>query len=230
MEHIAQSANEIGIRLRMLRKLADLKRQELASLADVSKASITIWERGKIDSPIKAKSMAKLLEAFRKVELEVKERWLRYGTGEPPIYKGKPVSTSELSQNIKPPLIKEDREEIFEEDVSTQLAAILSEEIRLFTSLKQAVIVKIEHSSFEPFLKKGDMVGGIWQSSFYLHEEKLCIIKHNHQLRVARIKKSTKEGLFDVCYSATDNLLIDEIVEIHDQPLEKLAPIIRIWR
>lgn len=219
MSQIITTSTAIGHRLRLLRNLAGLKREDLANLSKVSKASISYWEHGRINSPIKSKSMAKVLAAFKEAGVEVKERWLRDGTGEPPKYKGQNILFNDGQIPTNAEFSNTDHNQ---EDLTTQLASLLSDEIKLFTVLQQAVIVKIDHDEFSPVLYRGDMVGGIWQDSAILHEETICIIKLNNKLTARCIAPGTKQGLFDITYNKKE--------KISDCPLDKLAPIIRVWR
>lgn len=220
MSQLITTSTAIGHRLRLLRNLAGLKREDLANLSKVSKASISYWEHGRINSPIKSKSMAKVLAAFKEAGVEVKERWLRDGTGEPPKYKGQTILFNDGQIPVTPEFSNTDNNQ--QEDLTTQLANLLSDEIKLFTELQQAVIAKIDHDEFSPLLHRGDMVGGVWQDSSTLHEETLCIIKLNNKLTVRCVAPGTEQGLFDITYNKKEKL--------SDCALEKLAPIIRVWR
>jgi transcriptional regulator with XRE-family HTH domain len=213
------TAYAIGKRLRFIRKAAGLKREDLAAKAEVSRASISYWEHGKVNSPIKSKSLNKLLNAFSEVGLEVTEKWLKEGLGESPRYEGKLLLTNYPEEiNINNEKLKS--------DTTIQLASIFSDEIKLFTTIPQTVILKINHSNFLPFIDKGDLVGGIWQSSQLLSEPSLCIIETNGQLDLSYVKKSSKEGALNI-YNNYSSINEKSYTTAY---LDKLAPIIRLWR
>lgn len=216
----------IGRRLKILRNAAKLTISELGALAGISNPSISYWENGQINNPIKSKSMAKLLEAFKKSGIEVDEKWLRTGSGDLPIAQNQ-VLEGVMHPPLPSPLTLQPTlsaaSNLATQDSSTQLATILSEEIKLFASLEQAVITKIDHSRLSPYLDKGDWVGGIWQSATRSIEEQICIFFWNEQLHVACLKTTSKAFHFDVFYSKDDNA-------IQNLFLEKIAPVIRVWR
>lgn len=218
----------IGKRLKALRIIAKLKRVDLATMANVSKPSITYWEHGQINSPIKSKSMAKMLGAFKKAGIIITERWLRTGEGELPTYED---GTAVVFKEELLPFIaghKETAPALKRTDIATNLATIFSEEIKLFAALEQAVMLKVEHNGLAPYIEKGDLVGGIWQPGLNVTREKVCIFSINNQLQVGCIKKRTEENLFDLIYtnpahgitgSTTSSLFLEEV-----------APVLRVWR
>lgn len=215
------SAAAVGKRLRHVRKLANLSREELAELAEVGRTSISYWEHATNESSqMTPRSMAKVIQALSKKEVECTERWLRTGTGPAPKH------ISEINENQ----LINDRSTAEKTNLSTQLIANLSDEIKRFTSINNlAVITKIDTNSMNPALEKGDIVGGIWQSSTALETEKICIIEINQKLQVRRVKPDNNSGLFQVAFLTYDSSQIEPF-ELKDIQLEKIAPIIRVWR
>jgi transcriptional regulator with XRE-family HTH domain len=191
----------IGKRLRILRRLAGLTIAEFAALADVSSPSVSYWENGQINSPIKPKSMVRVLNGLSKVGIDVSERWLRRGEGSLPTYQGEMIVVPQHENGPEPA-----PDQIV--DVSTQLAAILADEIKLFTSVSHAVITKVDHDALSPFLAHGDLVGGIWQPASNLTEETVCIFRLNNKLQVHCLKPDSADIT----------------------ALEKIAPVLRVWR
>jgi transcriptional regulator with XRE-family HTH domain len=213
-----ESAIAVGKRLKRLRLMAGLSRDDLAQEADVGVTSISYWEHAKPDSnPMKPRNVAKILGAIRRRGVDCTERWLLTGAGLPPrLLSGQQVS-----------LIEDDQTP---ESSTVQLLSSLDNELRLFTSSNPlAVIGSIESSSMLPALESGDIVGGIWQPTNNLTVEKICLVIVNDKLQVRRVKKGSKNGLFNLSFLVYDPNE-SEPFELKDFPLEKIAPVIRIWR
>lgn len=215
----------LGRRLRYLRKIVRLTIIEFAGLADISSPSISYWENGQIDHPIKPKSMRKVIEGFKKVGIEVSERWLRTGEGDLPLHRGALIRLEE--RDIEPLAVKvrNDQENSF--DVKMQLTKLFSEEVRLFTAIDLAVVTKVDHMHLMPFIKEGDFVGGVWQQACFLTEPTICIFKLNNQLKVAGIKPSQDKERFDIFYCQTQAQQESTLTPVS---FYKVAPIFRIWR
>ena len=143
----------MGKRFKLLMVIAKINRNQFAELAGVSKPSVTYWVHGQIDRPIGPKSMAKIMQAFNKLGIEVTERWLRTGEGEPPIYQGKIIEFKEHETVFDAPRRSNTHENpsLVSKDISTTLAQLLSNDIHHFTSIPHSVITKIESSYFSPF-------------------------------------------------------------------------------
>lgn len=212
----------IGRRLAYLRKMARLKRDELAKLADVTGTSISLWENAKSSGPMSVRSMQKILGAFKKSGISATEEWLKGGIGDVPQKIIAPIlveKTSDLD------LLTENH---LEKDTLLKLAANLSEEIQKFTSVSPlSAITKMDHNHFSPFLEKGDFVGGVWQSSSALKESKICIIQLENSLSVGYVEKSKKNNLFNIKYNLNDSYNTEGMNNI---TLKNVAPILRIWK
>jgi transcriptional regulator with XRE-family HTH domain len=215
----------LGKRLRYLRKLAQLSIVDFAGLADVSNPSMSYWENGQIGRPIRAKSMTKILQGFKRVGIQVTERWLRTGEGEFPSYKGEVV---QLEEEEDPTCLASiDKEESL--DTSFPLTQIAANEIKLFMSVPLTVVVKVEHSLLMPFVNQGDLIGGIWQKASSLIEPTMGIVKLNNQLTVAGIKPSEEADQFAIFYfQALNQAWLKAQTELVS--LYKVAPILRVWR
>jgi transcriptional regulator with XRE-family HTH domain len=189
----------MGRRLRYLRNLARLTIIDFATIAGVSNPSISYWENGQINHPIKSKSMTKVIDGFNKVGIDVTERWLRTGEGELPSFRGSVIHLEE--RDIEP--IATRRNPLGEDqplDLKLQLNAILPAEMKLFVAIELSVVAKVDHCQLAPFINKGDLVGGIWQQASLIIEPTICIFKRNNQLEVAGIKRSKKPEKFDIFY------------------------------
>jgi transcriptional regulator with XRE-family HTH domain len=217
----------LGRRLRHLRKIVGLTIVEFAELAHISSPSISYWENGQINHPIKPKSMRKVIEGFKKVGMEVDERWFRTGEGDLPRYKGGLIRLEERDVEPLGANSLSEKEDVF--DAKTRLTQLVSEEIKLFTSLDSTVVIRVEHVHLMPFIKPGDFVGGVWQQSVFLTELTICIFQWKHQLRVAGIKSSQDTDRFEVFFDQIPNQEENKSKSMI-VPLPKVAPVVRIWR
>ncbi len=217
------STAAIGKRLRYARKLADLSREELARLAGVSTTSISYWEHANDESSkMTLKSMAKVLEALRESKVDCPERWLRAGIGHGP----KHIADSSLGH------LTNDGGTIADNTLLSAAQPILNigAEIQLFAAASdRAVITKVDTNCMSPALKQGDRVGGIWQPSTMLDKEDICIIDINGKMQIRRVIPTDKSGLFHIAYLTYDTGQ-SEPFELRDIVLEKVAPVIRVWR
>jgi transcriptional regulator with XRE-family HTH domain len=214
------SAIAMGKRLRLLRETANLTIMEFSKLAGVSYPSISYWENG--TSSITTEKMEQLITCYEQLGFNIDEKWIRRGENNPPTYHGKMIRwepEEESSTSISP-----SHSTLAPIDLSTQLATILAEEMRLFTALDQAVIVKIDHSYLAPYFDKGDHVGGLWQPAAGIHfiEPTVCIFNWNSQLHVACLEKSKDEDKFIISYNKS--------LSSSHTGLDKIAPISRLWR
>ncbi len=213
-----ESASAFGKRLKHLRLLADLNRNQLAEMANINKSTISHWEhaRSQHGNPPTRTSIGKLLDAFRTTGWACSESWLLTGKGNPPIkihdetigaagYISQQDSVSELNQWT------------------------FNDEVKLFMKNKNAVTFKMSNTYMYPIFQDGDFLGGIWQPSDIINEEKICIIDVDNNLQVRRVKKSSQENLFNVAYLVYDKNQ-KEPFEMNNVKLKEVAPVIRLWR
>jgi transcriptional regulator with XRE-family HTH domain len=216
LEH-DESAVAVGRRLKRLRLMAGLTRDALAQEADVGITSISYWEHAKPHyNPMKPRSAIKVLEAVRRAGVECSERWLLTGVGPAPrLISGQPFDAA---------LLDGDNETL------NLAATLVDKELQLFTaSSPLAVTIQMEHNCMSPVIEKGDIVGGIWQAATSLNTEKICIVPVTEILQVRRVKKGTIENTYQLSYLAYDPAE-NTPFELKDIRLEKVAPIIRLWR
>ena len=232
-ENLRKTAYAQGQRIRYLRdKVAKINMVTLAEKAEVNKNTLSCWENGNLTRPLLSKNIEKLIKAFSNYEIEVQERWLRAGEGEIPKYKGQPVefNNSYLPLQMNHSFSESTNYQKSAEAASFELAKNFIEEMQSFASIKDAVVTKIEHNGFAPMLEKGDWVGGIWQDSSLLLEEKLCIVEIKPgMLHTASITPATKSGLFNLSY-LKDNFKLLERIEKKNVPFDRIAPVLRLWR
>lgn len=215
-----QWAVAIGKRLKRLRLMAGFNRNELAKAAQVGVTSITYWENPKPNSsPMKPRNVNKVITAARQAGVECSENWLLKGLGQAPRLMAGLKTPEGYLLSAESPVVT---------DFSSRF--VFDKEIHLFTSSHpSAAIVRVENACMSPAVENGDAVGGIWQPAADLKSEKICIVEVNSNLQVRRVKKGSREGMFDLSYLVYDSG-VNEPFELKDYPLEKVAPVIRIWR
>jgi transcriptional regulator with XRE-family HTH domain len=213
------SLDAVGKRLSILRTIAEYDREGLSKAARVTTASISYWENAN-GGVISAKSMEKLVAAFRAKGINCTEDWLRKGIGDWPGQYGQ--------RQGKTP--KKVHTEI---DLNTLR---FNSEIEQFILMeaqndREAIITKIENSSMMPAVEKGDFVGGILVpiSSLDLTRDRICIIKLGDKIDVRRVRKGKSSELFNLSYFSYDQDCRFPL-EMNDVELKFVAPVLRIWR
>lgn len=201
------SAIKRGQRLKQLRQLAKLKRDELAHLAKVSKASISYWENASL-SELSQSGAEKVVRAIQeKKGIDCSVEWLLFGIGMQPRIKNL-SSQNNLGNTVN----------------------TLNQEIDLFLSNAGTVMFQITSSTMRPVFEIGDIVGGLWTTpEICINKELICIVEFNNQLQARKVKQGETEGKYDLSYlSFTDQL--NEPFEIKNIELKAVAPVIRVWK
>jgi len=217
---LENNAIATGLRIKRLRELAGLTRETLSEESQISRASISYWEHGKINR-INPSSIARLVSIFKAHGVQCDEHWILTGKGAPPNVSLDPTLKIEPSL---PNFSAQDKMG------PAQLAQLLDAELELFKSFsKTAIIMEVEHEAMMPVFARGDFVGGFWQSSITLTHEKFCLVLVENKLQIRRVRPATEKGRFDLSFLTYDTKQ-SEPFEIRNLPLDILAPIIRIWR
>ncbi|MDF2866628.1 MAG: helix-turn-helix domain protein [Gammaproteobacteria bacterium] len=210
------SAIARGKRLKRIRQIAGLTRDELAALIEVSKATLSYWENASL-SRLSDKGAGKVIKALAKYGVNCSLEWLLLGIGNTPQVKmlGLPNSDIIAASSSSLPIFSGD----------------LQAEIDLFQSLNSnSVITTLNHAAMSPIIEIGDTIGGIWQPpSSLINTDKIYIVSFDQQLQVRKVKKTAEADLFDLSYISYSSELTEPF-EIKAVRLDKLAPIMRIWR
>lgn len=136
-----------GRRLKQLRAIANMTRDELAERTGVSRASISYWENATY-SGLSHKGAEKIVAAMIEKGVQCTIGWLLLGLGiEPYVIDRRGEPSVALSSDPQKGVQRADQE------------------IALFTSLyPQAVVIEVSHAGMSPVFEPGDRVGGIWQT------------------------------------------------------------------
>lgn len=222
------SAIAVGKRLRYIRQMANLSREDLAQTANVGKTSISYWEHATNEtSTMTPRSMAKVMKSIRSAGVICTERWLRNGTGPGPRL------IHEL-KTISPMLIELLPKEIFPVGMDKNISATLSEAVRdevtHFIALDpSAIVMQVDTTDMCPVFEKDDLIGGVWQPAHTLKTEKSCILFLENSLQIRRVKPGEKDNTFHLHHLTADGKP-EGLFEIKDVILDKIAPITRLWR
>lgn len=206
---------ERGKRVRQLRSMAMLKSEELADRAGVSRIAISYWENARKSGLTKA-GAKKVIEAIKNENIACTFEWLWQGTGNPPQYvKNAPDDSTPSS---------------IEENVRLIIPSI-EKEIELFlNSNKDAVIVKIDTNSISPIFEFHDIVGGVWQPLDSLRADAYCIVTINSINQVRWVRKVKISKMTDLAHLRLTPPSLHKDTKSEKVHLEKVAPIIRMWR
>lgn len=212
------SAIARGKRLKRIRQLAGLTRDELAGQAEVSKATLSYWENASLSS-LSDKGAEKVIKALAKCGISCSLEWLLLGIGNPPQIKDLMYELPPQEVITLPP---------------AQMASFsgsLPNEIDLFQAQNpNSAIVTIQHAAMSPIIEAGDTVGGIWQTpADCINHDKICIVEINQQLQVRKVRKALEAGFYDLSYISYLNDLTEPF-ELRNTQLLKVAPVIRVWR
>jgi transcriptional regulator with XRE-family HTH domain len=203
------SHQAIGIRLKLLRKMAGLDQETLAKGANVSKTSISYWETSR--SKVKMGNLRKLIQVIRKHGVEFDEQWLLRGVGIAP----------RLSS------LREERGTTYNTSERIQQVAVMETEMKLFLSYwPSAIIVRVDNDNLAPCLKEGDYVAGDWQSADAFTMPFCGVIEENGQTVIRYLTPASQIGYFHV----SDVLILDERLLPVPIELVKIAQIVRVWR
>lgn len=90
-------------------------------------------------------------------------------------------------------------------------------------------IVKIDSGKLWPYFMFNDLVAGVWRPIDTLQSDEFCIVTINNRDEIRWVKKinsfsSTKK--VQICFTPSD----EKGSAIEEVCLEKIAPIMRVWR
>ncbi len=210
----------VGKRLSVLRTMAGWSREGLSTAAKVSAQSISYWENAN-GGVVSAKSMEKLISAFLSKGIICDEEWIRKGTGDGPLQLKQGKSSRKL--------LTQSTNEFGNTEINEEIALFLALEKE--KNQYETVITKMENNTMTPVFEKEDVLGGVLvpAHTVNLTKEQLCIIKFEDKIDVRRVKRGIIPSTFNLSYFSYDPTC-DLQLEMNNVHLEKLAPIIRVWR
>jgi transcriptional regulator with XRE-family HTH domain len=200
------SSAERGKRLKQLRGLTGLNREQFAQKATVSKTSISIWEHGREGGLSKAGAQ-KVICAAQDLGVICDTDWLLSGLGASPHLAAQPPKI------ILPATVTINREQ--------EIAAFLQ-------TYDDAVVIEIVDNDCLPAYRKGDKVGGLWSQvqSESLNFTEDYIVEVEGQLTIKKIANNNDS----VSHYDLYNLNYNPEFIFKNVPLQRAAPVLRVWR
>lgn len=148
-----------GRRLRMLRILSGLTRQELYEKAQMSPSTMNTWETGRVE--LTEAGAIRICAAFSKVGILCTKEWLLTGDGAPPRIMTA-VERSIFSENTEGFL---ESEPSYSESVNIQdlsIAGDITEELRFFIKIHNDALFHVVNENFmNSRYRIGDCVAGL---------------------------------------------------------------------
>jgi transcriptional regulator with XRE-family HTH domain len=205
------TAKERGKRLKLLRGMAGLKRDDLAREAGVSGASISYWENASL-SELTEKNAEKVIKIIQKHGILCNIEWLLFGIGSSPRIKEAPENKVPVSLS------------------STHETKTLEQEIKLFLMNPGAAVLQVTSTAMSPVLEPEMTVGAIWvnPSEILINHQKLCIIELDGEFQARKINNILPNGDYDLSYLSYSSDLKSPF-ELKSIRLAKIAPIVRVW-
>lgn len=193
-------AEERGKRLRMLRVLSGLSRQQFQTQLNVSISTLNIWENGKIC--LTKKGALRVINAVKEVGIICSEDWLMFGNGLAP------YNSNNKSYN-----------NLYTSDSS------LPTEVEFFLKNNpNAIFTKIDDEFMLPIYHIGDIVAGIPSEDINNAIGFVSIIRTNDFSIVRRIEKIEKDNLYLAAFNK--NTANDNFVSISINNIKSIAKIL----
>lgn len=152
---------EIGKRIRFIRRMIGITRQTLSAKYDIEYVTISLWETGK--TTITDKIIHQCVQIFLKEGIDCTVDWIRTGNGENPILIN---SEKSIIEHLK-------QKETFNQEFQFFLDVESYKENNPASLLHQ-----IKNKAMSPFLSVGDVVGGrkITEEEFHKAHSRKCIL------------------------------------------------------
>ncbi len=162
--------NTIANRIRYLRNLTGLKREEVEVRHYISVSSLEKWENGRAN--ISAKNISRLINMALDYAIECTPEWLISGEGHPP----KTITTSSLNE--------------YQNSVGNTVEMILRDLNYFKITYPQGLTLMVSDDSMADYYTNGDFVGGLPidlnKLKEYLHHA--CIVRTaDGKIRLRRI-------------------------------------------
>lgn len=201
-----------GKRLKKAREMLKISSEELGQKVGFSRQSISYWENGR-QSGLSYEGAKVCVEVFKEAGIECDLNWIWSGKGDEPYW---------ISEECQ------DGDTAFDPVECGISGELRAPEITLFMQHADGVVMLVKHNDMKPFYQKDDWIGGYWQriSSKFLGQP--CIVKVANRLEVRLLKRRSSEG-YHLCFMSYSEGAMEPF-EITLKNLERVAPIVRLWR
>ena len=192
--------NSTHERLKFLRSIVKFDRKTFAARHDIPEITLRLWENGKL--PITDKAIERCISAYKKEGIDVKEKWLKEGTGTAPGINYAIMSFLE-ARTSDPDLLQNYIEDDF-----------------LYFSNKypDCISFKIISKEMEPTYKAGDFVIGRKNSNLQkIHNQDSIVLLENGTIvfRRAFVTSENKINLACINPISSGEILFDaQIISI----------------
>jgi hypothetical protein len=204
---------ERGKRLKLLINMSGLDVIEFAKITQIGTSTLRNWIKGRANG-LSEKGARKIYPFLLKKNIQCDLNWLLHEKGNPPRF-------SQIAYG-----------HTLEFPSSNHSEDYFHEERQLFLNrYADTVITVVRDDSMKPFFEPEDHVGGI-----FLKEEKMseaigknCIVlTQNQEILIGKVTGGTTESLYTLHQLNLDSLHFPLVRT--DLRMEKMAPIIRIWK
>ncbi len=198
-----------GKRLRTVRSMAGLTRDQVEKKYGLSAYTVQSWEAARAGGLTK-RGAERVIPMVRNEGIYCTVDWLLHGVGEPP-------RPTYLQINPKP-----------EPDYVQNEASTIIQELLLFRSLnRDAIDLVVSDDGMDPFYCQGDYVAG----KRYFEEMIARLVGHNcivqtdnNLILLRRIKLSKSSGMYNLICLNPDTTI--EATTLYEQKLVSAAPVI----
>lgn len=206
----ASSPEIRGKRLKTLRKLADLTREDIAQHYEISSSTLRSWEDGRATG-LTEQGARRIIAAFKNEGIQCSIGWLLYGKGNPPSIENAVLQTPKI------PLVNKKTE-------------IMSELNYFINRHSNATYCIIQDDAMEPFFFKGDYTAGNQRYADAIEElvGQHCIVEtKSGEKHVRLLRKGSKPNHYHLlCLNPKTTV---ELPTLYNVSLVSAAPVIW-WR
>jgi transcriptional regulator with XRE-family HTH domain len=201
-----------GKRLKKAREMLKISSEELGQKVGFSRQSISYWENGR-QSGLSYEGATICVEIFKEAGLDCDLNWIWSGKGDEPYW---------VSEEFQ------DGDTTFDPTEDHLADELRSPEITLFMQHTDAVVMLVKHNDMKPFYQKDDWIGGYWQRISPKFLGQPCIVSIENRLEVRFLKRRSAEG-YHLCFTTYSEGAMEPFEIIHKN-LDRIAPIVRLWR
>ncbi|CAO5681487.1 MAG: hypothetical protein HEEMFOPI_01512 [Holosporales bacterium] len=198
---------EIGKRIRIVRRMLNQTREDLAQKYNIEYKTFSLWETGKVT--ITDKIIHQCLQIFLKEGVDCSFDWIKIGIGEHPKIIDKEKQSQEYFLN-RP-------------DISPEIKFFL--DVENYKKVNEnSVIYQAKNKSMAPLIDVGDIVGGepLTKECFYIANGKMCIISIDEKkLMIRNVFKKNNTFTF----IAQNHLAASVNPIITTEPPKLIAPV-----
>lgn len=217
MDNNQKDKESIAQRLRMIRQLTGLSRQQVHDRFGINSSSLKAWETAM--NPIRPETVQKLICAYSQCNIALSEEWLVSGKGNPPVLKqyAHDVFTKSISKTS-------------DLTVSHQLSEeekILHESFLFESHYPHTEVMIVPDDTMLPCYHPGDTVGGLIYRGDLIHKAIGCvsiITLPDKQKLLRQLIKNEEQNNYVL--SVSNPLTSSVVSNVFVDKIESVAPIL----